>query len=108
MDMNKPRIIKDYSKLPLEIQEQLKLVYPDGFSQNLIEFSNAKGELVSALPFETDDKKYMIRMSGKMAKRIIALDDDYDSEGSLKDDVQENLSEKYSDFEYLGNEESLI
>jgi hypothetical protein len=94
MDTTKPRVIRDYDKLELTIQEQLKLAYPNGFEDFLIEFTNAKGEVISALPFETDEKKYMIRMTGKMAKRIIALDEDYDADGVLKDDVFENMSEK--------------
>jgi len=102
---NKPRIIKDYTKLDIEIQEQLKLVYPDGFSQYLIEFSNAKGQIISALPFETDSFKYMIRMTSKMAKRIIDLDDDYDKDGTLKEEAHESISEKYADAEYLTEEE---
>ena len=105
MMTNKPRIIKDYTKLDIEIQEQLKLVYPDGFSQYLIEFSNAKGQIISALPFETDSFKYMIRMTSKMAKRIIDLDDDYDKDGTLKEEAHESISEKYADAEYLTEEE---
>lgn len=101
----KPRLIKDYAKLDIEIQEQLKLAYPDGFSQNLIEFSNAKGEIISALPFETESYKYMIRMTGKMAKRIIDLDEDYDKDGILKEEAFDSITEKYTDSEYLPEEE---
>jgi hypothetical protein len=105
MTIVKPRIIKDYAKLDVEIQEQLKLAYPNGFSSNLIEFSNAKGEIISALPFETDSFKYMIRMTSKMAKRIIDLDEDYDKDGTLKEEAYESISEKYADAEYLSEEE---
>jgi hypothetical protein len=105
MEMNKPRVIKDYAKLDVEIQEQLKLAYPNGFSQNLIEFSNARGEIISALPFETDSFKYMIRMSGKMAKRIIDLDEDYNNDGILKEEAYDSISEKYPDAEYLSEED---
>ena len=67
---------------------------------------NHQDKLVRALPFETDEKKYMIRMTSKMAKRIIALDEDYDSEGILKNEIHENLSEKYADVSYLTQEKS--
>ena len=97
MDKVKPRIIKDYNKLEIEIQEQLKLVYPYGFSQYLIKFTNIKGEIITALPFETDDVKYMIRMTGKMAKQIIKLDDDYDDDGFLKSVARDEIEEKYAD-----------
>ena len=69
MTNSKPRIIKDYEKLDESIKEQIKLVYPNGFSQHLISFTNKDGLLVSALPFETDDKYYLVRTSqGKLTK----------------------------------------
>ena len=107
--MNKPRVIKDYCKLDIETQEQLKLVYPAGFSHHLIKFTNAKGELISALPLETKTTKYMIRMSGLMAKQIIHLDDDYDNEGMLKEEALKSISEKYANagFGYKWNTWSL-
>ena len=93
--MSKPRIIKDYEKLALEIQEQIKLMYPYGFVKNLISFKNAKGEFVSALPFETADFYYLVRMTKSEAKEIIEDDDDYDDDGTLKDDAMEEYSDKY-------------
>jgi hypothetical protein len=35
-DNTKPRVIKDFEKLETELQEQIKLAYPDGFYENLI------------------------------------------------------------------------
>ena len=63
MIQNKPRVIKDYEKLDPEIQERIKLEYPSGYSDNLIYFNNKEGKRVSALPFETDDKYYLVRMT---------------------------------------------
>lgn len=99
MKTNKLRVIKDYEKLSTKIQEQVKLLYPKGFSQFLIEFTNKDGETVSALPFETEDKIFLIRMSIKKAKQIVHDDIDYDNEGNLK----EAIKEKYED-EYLDND----
>ena len=53
--INKPRVVKDYDKLPLDVQGQIKLTYPQGFSGSLITYINAKGKVVSALPYETDE-----------------------------------------------------
>ena len=36
--INKPRVIKDFEKLDIEIQEQIKLNYPYGFERHLIIF----------------------------------------------------------------------
>jgi len=97
MNNGKPRVIKDYDKLPLEIQEQIKLEYPFGFSDNLIRFSNKDGLIVSALPFETEDKYYMVRMTVGEAIKIVEDDDDFDDDGILKDGIKEEYENKYAD-----------
>ena len=85
--MTKPRVVKDYDKLDEVIQEQIKLHYPRGFEKFLIMFKNAQNKLVSALPFETDDRYYLVRMSRNEAQEIVFEDDDYDDSGRLKKDV---------------------
>jgi len=95
--MEKKRIIKDYDKLPEEIHEQIKLHYPSGFSQNLIKFTNKEGLRVSALPFETPEIYYLIRMTVHEARAIIEDDDDYDDEGLLKDDSREEYEDKHNE-----------
>lgn len=106
METNKLRVIQDYEKLSTEIKEQIKLVYPEGFSQHLIEFVNDKGELVNALRFETFEKIYMIRMSIKKAKQIIQEDSDYDDDGTLKVHIKEKYEDEHSDIEYLSENEN--
>ena len=102
---SKPRIIKSFEKLEEEIQEQIKLAYPEGFSEHLIAFKNGKGERVSALLFETEEKIYMVKMSVSVAEQIIADDDDYDDEGLLKEEAKEVYEDKYSEEEALSEEE---
>jgi len=93
--VSKLRVIKDYEKLDLSIKEQIKLTYPEGFIKHLITFTNREGKLVSALPFETDDKIYLVRMNQEEASSIIDLDDDYDDSGFLKDSIKEEFENKY-------------
>ncbi len=97
MNGNKPRVIKDYDALAIEIQEQIKLSYPHGFEKKLITFKNATGKLVSALPFETEERYYLVRMTKAEAIDIVEGDDDYNDEGQLKDDVADEYSDKYDD-----------
>ena len=66
MSNSKPRIIKDFEKLDKHIQEQIKLVYPEGFSEHLVYYTNRDGNSVTALPFETDDK-YMSSIPVKIS-----------------------------------------
>jgi hypothetical protein len=97
--MNKPRIVKDYDKLDPSIVEQIKLYYPRGFKRNLITFKNAAGKFVSALPFETEDRYYLVRMTQDEAAEIIENDEDYNEEGILKKSVKAHYAEKYDDGE---------
>lgn len=106
MITNKLRLIKDFDKVDTDIQEQIKLVYPEGFSQHLIEFKNKNDETVSALPFETDDKIYLLRMSVRIAKQIIEDDEDYDDDGNLKELIKEKYEDEYADIEYLSDNEN--
>lgn len=99
--VNKPRIVKDFEKLAPEIQEQIKLNYPYGFHRHLIQYKNAEGKFVSALPFETEDRYYLVRMTLVEAKQIIEDDDDYNDRGELKDSIKEGYEEKYGDLDNL-------
>ncbi len=107
MNPSKPRVIKDYDKLDPEIQEKIKLEYPSGYSENLIYFTNKEGKRVSALPLETDDKYYLVRMTVYEAEKIIEEDDDYDSTGSLKDSAKEEYETKYGDDDILAGSEDV-
>ena len=101
MSEQKLRVIKDYDKLDKAIQEQIKLVYPEGFREHLITFLNKDGKYISALPFETDEKYYLVRMTEDEAELIINEDDDYNDAGNLKDQVREEFEDKYADIGYL-------
>ncbi len=90
----KPRVVKDYEKLDESVLQQIKLSYPRGFHKHLVKFKNAKGDLVSALPFEAEDKYYLVRMTVQEARDIIEDDDDYNDDGILKADIREDYAEK--------------
>jgi len=94
---SKPKVVKDYEKLSDDILEQIKLNYPRGFRKNLIKFKNAQGRLVSALPFETEEKYYLIRMTISEAVEIIKNDDDYNDDGTLKKKIRDAYEDKYND-----------
>ncbi len=93
----KPRVVKDYDKLDDSVKEMIKLNYPYGFEDNLVSFMNAEGKKVSALPFETDDQYYLVRMTIEEAVAIIEDDDDYDDDGNLTDEAREEYEEKHED-----------
>ncbi len=90
--MDKKRIVKDYEALPEEIVNQVKINYPNGFADHLVSYLNKEGKKVSALPFETEDIYYLIRMTIDEAEQIIADDEDYDDEGNLRDDFESDVT----------------
>ncbi len=100
----KPKVIKDYNKLEKALQEQIKLVYSDGFADNLIHFFDKKGMKVTALPFETEDKYYMLRMTENEAIQIVDEDDDYNDDGFLKDEVKQDYEDKYADLDHVADQ----
>ena len=83
---NKTRLVKDYDKLSLDIQNQIKNAYPQGFADHLITYIDAKGKVVSALPYEIGDYYYLVRMTLEEAYDIVENDKDYDVEGVLRED----------------------
>jgi len=94
---NKPKVITAFEKLSRNLQEQIKLENPEGFSENLIKFTNKDGERISALRFESEEKIYLVKMSKYDAEQLIEDDEDYDDEGVLTDDAREEYEEKYED-----------
>ena len=79
--VGKKRIIKKYEQLGPDVLKLIKQTYPDGFEDNLISFQTATGELALALPLETEDTSYLIKMP---VNSLPEDDDEYDS-GSSSD-----------------------
>ncbi|MDD2562609.1 MAG: hypothetical protein PHU27_00130 [Salinivirgaceae bacterium] len=105
MTKSKPRILKDYEKLSNDLKEQIKLQYVDGYSQHLISYTNKEGKLISALPFETEEMYYLIKMTRGEAQQIVEDDDDFDDTGLLKEDAKETYEEKHTDYDLDEEEE---
>ncbi|WP_167605147.1 hypothetical protein [Maribellus sediminis] len=103
MTNSKPRVIKDYNKLDKDLQQQIKLIYADGFADNLIHFFDKNGLKITVLPFETEDKYYMLRMTENEAVALVDEDDDYDDDGFLKDEVKQEYEDKYSELDHIAD-----
>lgn len=103
---SKPRVAKDYDKLDAAVKEQIKLAYPYGFERHLIKFKNKDGINVSALPFETEEKYYLVRMTVARAQAIIEDDEDYDEDGNLIEDVRLAYEDKYNEDDEDEDEEA--
>jgi hypothetical protein len=77
---NLKRVIVDFKKLTPEILGLLVEKYPDGYDEDhIITFRNAKNELIEAVQVDTEDTKYLVKVSTKLVKTMEDYDeDDYD------------------------------
>ncbi|RSK41924.1 MULTISPECIES: hypothetical protein [Mangrovimonas] len=80
MKDNLKRVIVDFKKLTPEILALLVEKYPDGYDDDqIIKFKNAKSELVEAVEVTTEDTKYLVKVSTKLAVTMENYDEeDYD------------------------------
>ncbi|WP_272021900.1 hypothetical protein [Olleya namhaensis] len=98
--MKKPdhlkRVIVDFKKLTPEILKLLVEKYPDGYDEDhIIEFRNAKNELIEAVEVTTEDTKYLVKVSTKLVKTMENYDeDDY---GDFEDDDAEAVQDPESE-----------
>ena len=84
MEKNKKiRVIKDFEKLDKSLKEKIKKAHPNGYSDDLVFFTNKEGKLVSALPFETEDKYYLVRITTQEEVDMINDDDDDDNDDNI-------------------------
>lgn len=85
---NLKRVIVDFKKLTPEILKLLVEKYPDGYDEDhIIEFRNAKNELIEAVEVTTEDTKYLVKVSTKLVKTMENYDED-DYEDFEEDDAE--------------------
>ena len=88
--MTKPNIVKkhiatSFHNLSPELQEAVKAKYPLGFTDAMIRVDKPNGDFFYAVPYDTDEIAYMVKIDVK-------VDDDdkdyYDDEIKGADDIQ--------------------
>ena len=76
-DQHLKRVIVDFKKLTSEILALLVEKYPDGYDDDhIITFRNAKNEVVDAVEVTTEDTKYLVKVSTKLAVTMENYDED--------------------------------
>ena len=74
--------------MPKELQAQIKADYPNGFSHKLISYTTPKGEKVMALPYDTDELSYLVRVTVLDTRNIVREDDDLEDDTKpIRDDL---------------------
>ena len=91
MKDNRKRVIVDFKKLTPGILAMLVEKYPDGYDDDhIITFRNAKNEIIDAVEVTTDDTKYLVKVSTKLAETMQNYDeDDYEELESEESGVAE-------------------
>lgn len=98
MKDNLKRVIVDFKKLTPAILALLVEKYPDGYDDDhIITFRNAKNEIIDAVEVTTDDTKYLVKVSTKLAETMENYDeDDYED---YSDDDPEAVQPPAADLE---------
>lgn len=98
--MDKKRIIVDYKNINPALLEILTDIYPNGYEDyedDIITYQNAKGETVKAIPLETEDTKYLFKISSELKKRVEAYIDDNEEDESTSSDDSTEIPEESDD-----------
>ena len=83
---NLKRVIVDFKKLTPEILALTVQRYPDGYDdKDIIQFKNAKNELIEAVEVITHDTKYLVKISSKL-ELVMGNYDEVDYENYNADD----------------------
>ena len=105
-DQHLKRVIVDFKKLTPEILALLVERYPDGYDDDqIITFRNAKNEVIDAVEVTTEDTKYLVKVSTKLAVTMENYDeDDYedfedDDPDAVQDPSLEPSDEDTGDFD---------
>ena len=96
------RILVDYKKLDHQLAAMLIESYPDGYGDDdIIAFTNTKGELVEAVELRTDDVLYLVKISKSLSNFISNFEDTIEKELDTKEEdlVQETEIEMNLDEE---------
>ena len=92
--MTKPNIVKkhiatSFHNLSPELQEAVKAKYPLGFTDAMIRVDKPNGDFFYAVPYDTDEIAYMVKIDVKVDDNSHDDDKDYyDDEIKGADDIQ--------------------
>lgn len=96
--MDKPKVVIDYQKLSPELMELFSETFPQGIVGQTIRFPNAKGEIITAVRMETEDRIYLVKLSARA--REILSDEDLDDlirSNATEDSSSDSMSEDVDD-----------
>ena len=92
----KKRLVTSFHNLSTELQEELKKKYPLGFTEVMMRVDKPKGDFFYAVPFETEEISYLVKIDVKIDDNI---DDDNDNDYYDEDEIKgaEDIADSDSD-----------
>lgn len=98
----KPRVIKDLESVDPSIIKDIISKYPMGFAKHLVTFTDLKGKKVMALPYENDEKCYMLKITKDRARAIMLTGA---PSVTAEDEVFDIVDEEVLDVEEISGDE---
>lgn len=103
----KKRLVVSFNNLSLDLQEQVKALYPLGYTDAMMRIDKPNGDFFFAVPFETDDTSYLVKIDVKIDEAGADDDDkDFYGDDDLKgadelanDDSEEDIADSNADFD---------
>ncbi|MEN8789667.1 MAG: hypothetical protein ABF293_02995 [Flavobacteriaceae bacterium] len=97
------RILVDYKKLDRKLATMLIESYPNGYGdEDIIAFTNARGEIVQAVELRTEDALYLVKISKVLNHFISNFEDVIEKEL----EASENSPGKHGEVEHNFEKES--
>ncbi|MBI1185030.1 hypothetical protein GC194_12210 [bacterium] len=104
MATNKPRVIKDFEKLSEELQDAVRAKYPTGYFKYMVDYFDREGNKKSALPFETEEFLYLVKMPP--AAPVADDDDDFDNtKKRRKSKSSDEEDDGFADLDEMGQDD---
>lgn len=76
-EINKKRLVTSFNNLSPELQEKVRELYPNGFSDAMMRVDKPNGDFFYAVPFETDEISYLVKIDVKIDDMSDEDDKDY-------------------------------
>ena len=102
----KKRLVVSLKNMTPELQEEVKAAYPLGYSDYMIRIEKPNGEFFFAVPFETEEISYLVKidvkiddMSGEEEDKDYYDDDLKGADELANDDSDEDPADDHSDFD---------
>ena len=92
--ISKKRLVTSFKNLSQELQDAVKELYPLGFSDAMMRVDTPKGDFFYAVPFETDEISYLVKIDVKIDDISEEEDDKdyYDDEIKGADEISDDAS----------------